>query len=109
MIRRPPRSTLFPYTTLFRSLGTTILGSAMAFIDGTAVNVALPALQRDLGATVGDVQWVVEAYTLFLASLILVSGALADRFGRRRLFMLGVSAFALASAGCGLAPSIGPL
>jgi EmrB/QacA subfamily drug resistance transporter len=90
-------------------LAATILGSSMAFIDGTAVNVALPALQRDLGATVGDVQWVVEAYTLFLAALILVGGALADRFGRRRLFMLGVSAFAVASAGCGLAPTIGAL
>jgi EmrB/QacA subfamily drug resistance transporter len=90
-------------------LAATILGSSMAFIDGTAVNVALPALQRDLGATVSDVQWVVEAYTLFLAALILVGGSLGDRFGRRRLFMLGVSGFALASAGCGLASGIGAL
>jgi EmrB/QacA subfamily drug resistance transporter len=90
-------------------LATSILGSSMAFIDGTAVNVALPALQRGLGATVGDVQWVVEAYTLFLAALTLTGGALADRFGRRRMFLVGVSAFALASAACGLAPRVGVL
>src|ERR1700710_2309529 len=85
-------------------LAATILGSSMGFIDGTAVNVALPALQADLGATVADVQWVVEAYALLLASLILVGGALGDHFGRRRVFTLGVSLFALASAACGLAP-----
>jgi EmrB/QacA subfamily drug resistance transporter len=88
-------------------LGTTILGSSMAFIDGTAVNVALPALQRDLGATVGDVQWVVEGYALPLAALILVGGALGDRYGRRAMFSAGVALFALASAACGLAPGIG--
>ena len=84
----------------------TILGSSMAFIDGTAVNVALPALQRDLGATVGDVQWVVEGYALLLAALILVGGALGDRYGRRASFAAGVALFALASAACGLAPGI---
>jgi EmrB/QacA subfamily drug resistance transporter len=88
-------------------LAATILGSSMAFVDGTAVNVALPALQRDLGATVSDVQWVVEGYALMLASLILVGGALGDRFGRRALFGAGVALFALASAACGLAPAIG--
>jgi EmrB/QacA subfamily drug resistance transporter len=88
-------------------LGATILGSSMAFIDGTAVNVALPALQRDLGATVGDVQWVVEGYALPLAALILVGGALGDRYGRRAMFSAGVALFALASAACGLAPDIG--
>jgi EmrB/QacA subfamily drug resistance transporter len=88
-------------------LGTTILGSSMAFIDGTAVNVALPALQRDLGATVGDVQWVVEGYALPLAALILVGGALGDRYGRRAMFSIGVALFALTSAACGLAPGIG--
>lgn len=86
-------------------LAATILGSSMAFIDGTAVNVALPALQAQLGATVAEVQWVVEAYALFLSSLLLVGGALGDRFGRRRIFLLGVAGFALASAGCGLASS----
>ena len=64
-------------------LAATILGSSMAFIDGTAVNVALPSLQSHLGATVAEVQWVVEAYTLFLSSLLLVGGALGDRFGRQ--------------------------
>lgn len=84
-------------------LAATILGSSMAFIDGTAVNVALPALQRDLGATVSEVQWVVEAYALFLSALLLTGGALGDRFGRRRMFLVGVVGFAAASAGCGLA------
>ncbi len=88
-------------------LTATILGSSMAFIDSTAVNVALPALQRDLGATVGDVQWVVEGYALLLAALILVGGALGDRYGRRAVFTAGVALFALASAACGLAPGIG--
>jgi len=90
-------------------LTATILGSSMAFIDGTAVNVALPALQAQLGATVAEVQWVVEAYALFLSSLLLVGGALGDRFGRRRIFLLGVGGFALASAGCGMAASPGQL
>ncbi len=90
-------------------LAATILGSSMAFIDGTAVNVALPALQTHLGATVAEVQWVVEAYTLFLSSLLLVGGALGDRFGRRRVFLLGVSGFALASVACGLATNPGLL
>jgi EmrB/QacA subfamily drug resistance transporter len=90
-------------------LATTILGSSMAFIDGTAVNVALPALQRDLGATVSQVQWVIEAYALFLSALLLVGGSLGDRFGRRRVFLIGVIGFAAASAWCGLAPGIGQL
>lgn len=86
-------------------LAATILASSMAFIDGTAVNVALPALQAGLGATVTEVQWVVEAYALLLSSLLLVGGALGDRFGRRRVFLIGVGGFALASAACGLAAS----
>jgi EmrB/QacA subfamily drug resistance transporter len=90
-------------------LAATILGSSMTFIDGTAVNVALPALQADLGATVPEVQWVVEAYALFLSALLLVGGSLGDRFGRRRVFSLGVVLFALASAWCGLAAGIGQL
>ena len=83
-------------------LAATILGSSMAFIDGTVVNVALPALQADLNATVVDVQWVVEAYALFLAALMLVGGSLGDHFGRRRIFAIGVGMFAVASIGCGL-------
>ncbi|MBO0782723.1 MAG: MFS transporter, partial [Ktedonobacteraceae bacterium] len=80
----------------------TILGSSMAFIDGSVVNVALPALQHDFRASATDVLWVVEAYALFLASLILVGGALGDRFGRRRLFAIGTALFAFASVWCGL-------
>ena len=78
----------------------------MAFIDGTVVNVALPALQRELSASLTDVQWVVEAYALFLAALLLVGGAAGDRFGRRRVFLVGVVIFAAASAWCGLAVGV---
>ena len=85
---------------------TAILASSMAFIDGTVVNVALPALQRDLGAGAADAQWVVEAYTLLLASLLLVGGALGDRYGRRRMLGVGVALFAVASAACGFAPTV---
>lgn len=90
-------------------LAATILASSMAFIDGTVVNVALPALQRDLQATAIGVQWVVEAYALFLSALLLVGGAFGDRYGRKRVFLIGVSLFALASIWCGLAPNIGQL
>jgi EmrB/QacA subfamily drug resistance transporter len=90
-------------------LAATILGSSMAFIDGTVVNVALPALQRSLSATVVDVQWVVEAYSLLLASLLLVGGSLGDHYGRRRIFNIGVVLFSVASLWCGLAASIGQL
>jgi len=86
-------------------LAATILGSSMAFIDETAVTVALPAIQSALGATAVDAQWVVEAYTLFLAALVLVGGSLGDHLGRRRVFAAGVALFALASAWGGLSPS----
>ena len=78
----------------------------MAFIDGTVVNVALPALQTALHATVSDIQWVVEAYALLLASLLLVGGSLGDRYGRRKIFIYGVLLFAGASVFCGFATSI---
>ena len=87
-------------------LAATILASSMAFIDGTVVNVALPALQKNLQATAIGVQWVVEAYSLFLSALLLVGGSLGDHYGRRRVFLMGVSLFALASIWCGLAPNI---
>ena len=87
-------------------LAATILGTSMAFIDGTAVNVALPALQRALGATGSQVQWVVEAYALFLAALLLVGGSLGDLYGRRRVFVIGTVLFAGASAWCGFASGI---
>ena len=90
-------------------LAATILGASLAFIDGTVVNVALPAIQKNLNATVLDVQWVVEAYALFLAALLLVGGSLGDRFGRRKIYLLGIAIFALSSAWCGLAPSIAHL
>ena len=77
-------------------LAATILGSSMVFIDGTVVNVVLPALQTDLNATAKDVQWVVESYALFLAALLLVGGSLGDHFGRRLVFSAGATLFALA-------------
>src|SRR5499427_645861 len=83
-----------------------ILGSSMAFVDGTVVNVALPAIQRDLRTTASGAQWVVEAYALFLAALLLVGGSLGDHFGRRKVFALGVALFALASTGCALSRDI---
>lgn len=87
-------------------LAATILGSSMAFIDGSAVNVALPVLQKDLGATITGAQWIVEAYTLLLASLILVGGSLGDRFGRRSVYAIGIVIFAIASVGCSAASSV---
>lgn len=85
-------------------LAATIIASTMAFSDMTIVNVALPVLQEKLGASFAEVQWVVESYTLVLAAMILVGGAIGDLFGRRRVFSIGIVIFALASAGCGLAP-----
>src|SRR5271154_4842211 len=87
-------------------LAATILGSSMAYIDGTVVNVALPALQASLHASVVGVQWVVESYGLILAALILVGGSLGDLFGRRLVFLIGVGIFAAASVACGLALNI---
>jgi EmrB/QacA subfamily drug resistance transporter len=90
-------------------LAATILASSMAFIDSTVVNVALPALQASFHATVVGVQWVVESYGLFLGALILVGGSLGDLFGRRLIFVVGVTTFALASAACGVASNIDQL
>jgi EmrB/QacA subfamily drug resistance transporter len=87
-------------------LAATILGSSMAFIDGTVVNVALPALQSALHAGIADIQWVVESYALFLAALVLIGGSLGDVYGRRKIFVAGVALFSTASAWCGLAPDI---
>jgi len=97
-----------PYVTEARVwvLAATILGSSLAFIDSTVVNVALPALQASFHATVVDLQWVIESYGVLLAALILVGGSFGDRFGRRLVFVTGVTVFALASAGCGLAANI---
>src|SRR5256885_5514114 len=87
-------------------LAATIFASSMAFIDGTVVNVALPALQTNLNASAIDVQWVIEAYSLLLSALLLVGGSLGDHYGRRRIFLIGVAIFAVASAGCGFAGTI---
>src|SRR5205807_3467466 len=87
-------------------LAATILASSMAFIDGTVVNVALPALQSSLNATAVDLQWVIEAYSLLLSALLLVGGSLGDHYGRRRIFLLGVALFTSASVACGFAADI---
>src|SRR5437763_4647385 len=87
-------------------LVATALASRMALIDSTVVNVALPALQANLNATIVDVQWVIEAYSLLLSALLLVGGSLGDHYGRRRVFLIGVALFAAASTWCGLAPDI---
>src|ERR1700689_2930783 len=86
-----------------------VLGSSMAFLDSTVVNVALPAIGRSLSATLGGLQWTVSGDTVSLAGLILLGGSLGDRMGRRKVFLIGVVWFALASALCGLSPSIGVL
>ena len=90
-------------------LAATILGSAMAFIDTTVVNVALPVMQRELGADVAGSQWIIDSYLLVLSALILAGGAVGDRMGRVRVFAAGVAVFAAASVWCGLAPSAGQL
>ena len=87
-------------------LAATILASSMVFIDGTVANVALPALQQEFSASAADVQWVMESYALFLASLLLAGGSAGDRYGRRRVFLIGVILFAAASVWCGMAGSI---
>ncbi len=99
-----------PASTTDKAIGRWILvaaiaASCMAFIDGSALNVALPALQRDLGASGADLLWILNGYLLVLAALILEGGALGDRLGRKRVCMAGIGLFALASLGCGLAPS----
>ncbi len=87
-------------------LTATILGASMAYIDGTAVNVALPVLQEQLDATISNMQWVIEAYALFLASLILVGGALGDRYGRKLIYAIGIALFAVSSVLCGLSENV---
>ena len=91
------------------TLVSAVLGSSMAFMDGTVVNVALPAIQRRLGASGADAQWIVEAYALFLAALLLVGGALGDRFGRKRVFLVGVAVFTATSAACAAARDVDQL
>src|SRR5882762_4106592 len=90
-------------------MASTILASAMAFIDGTALNVVLPALQKSLDARGADLFWILNAYLLMLASLILIGGSLGDKLGRRKVYMTGIFIFILGSAACGFAPGVGVL
>jgi EmrB/QacA subfamily drug resistance transporter len=90
-------------------LAVAVMGSAMAFIDESAVNVTLPNIELDLHTTLASMQWVINAYTLCMSALLLIGGAAADRFGRRKLFFLGLIIFTLASIACGLAPNISAL
>jgi EmrB/QacA subfamily drug resistance transporter len=106
VVRSQPNVTDCGRTTGRWVLTAAILGSSITFIDGTVVNVALPVLQSELGASAAEAQWIVESYALMLAVLILVGGSLGDRLGRRRVFSAGVLLFALASIWCGLAPDI---
>ena len=84
----------------------TVLGSSLAFIDATVVNIALPAIGRDLDADAAGLQWTINGYALSLAALILLGGSLGDRYGRRRVFLIGVGWFAAASLLCGIAPNV---
>jgi EmrB/QacA subfamily drug resistance transporter len=88
-------------------LAVAVAGSSMAFLDGTVVNVALPDIGRDLGAGMSELQWVLNTYLLALASLILLGGSLGDRFGRVRIFLVGIAVFSAASGVCAAAPSLG--
>src|SRR3981081_208180 len=88
------------------TLAATILGSSMAFIDGSVVNIALPAIQQALHADAAATQWIVNAYLLLLGALVLVGGSAADLYGRRRIFILGIAVFTAASIACGLAPDV---
>ena len=109
VIRTQPTAVDWPCRRKRLALAATILGSSMAFIDGSVVNVALPTIQSELGASVADMQWIVNAYLLFLGSLILVGGSMGDRFGRRTVFIAGIGVFTLASIACGLAPNASTL
>src|SRR5947207_6163849 len=86
-----------------------VLGSGVAFLDGTVVNAALPAIARDLHANLGDLQWVLTGYLLTLGSLLVLGGSLGDRYGRRRFFQIGLVGFALTSLLCAIAPDTGSL
>jgi EmrB/QacA subfamily drug resistance transporter len=88
------------------TLAATILGSSMAFVDGSVVNIALPAMQHALHASAASTQWIVNAYLLLLGAMVLVGGAAADLYGRRRIFLLGITVFTVASVACGLSPNI---
>src|ERR1700704_2406438 len=90
-------------------IAAAVLGSGVSFLDSTVVNAALPAIARDLHANLGDLQWVLTGYLLTLGSLLVLGGALGDRYGRRRVFVIGLGAFAVTSVLCGLAADTGML
>lgn len=90
-------------------LAVTILASSLAFVDGSVVNVALPAIGQNLNAGAGALQWIINSYLLPLSALLLLGGAAGDHFGRRRLLVAGTALFALASLGCAVAPSLAAL
>lgn len=87
-------------------LAAAVLGSTMAFVDESVVNVALPKIETDLHTTLAAMQWVINAYTLCMSALLLIGGAAADHYGRRRLFLMGIVTFTLASITCGCAPNV---
>src|ERR1700742_509118 len=87
-------------------LAACVLGSSMAFIDSSVVNVALPKMESELETTLAHMTWVINAYTLCMSALLLIGGAAADQIGRRRIFMTGITIFSIASIGCGLAPNV---
>jgi EmrB/QacA subfamily drug resistance transporter len=101
----PPEGVSFDSSAGRWVLAVAVLGSGMAFLDGTVVNVALPDIGRDLGASTSSLQWILNGYLLTLASLILIGGSLGDRHGRRRIFVLGTGLFTVASALCAIAPT----
>lgn len=109
LIRTQPTAVDRPCQRKRLALAATILGSSMAFIDGSVVNVALPSIQSELAASVAAMQWVVNAYLLFLGSLVLVGGSMGDKLGRRTVFIAGIALFTLASAACGFAPNAAAL
>ncbi len=90
-------------------IAAAVLGSGIAFLDGTVVNVALPAIGRDFDAGLTDQQWILDGYLLTMSALLLSGGAAGDRYGRRRIFLAGLVIFTVASLACGLAPGIGYL
>lgn len=86
-------------------LAAAVLGSGVAFLDGTVVNVALPAIAKDLNADLADLQWVLTGYLLTLTALLVLGGSLGDLFGRRKMFVYGLAGFAVSSLLCGVAPT----
>src|SRR5262245_63653557 len=103
------KKSLSPKATMIWTVVLTGIGSLMAALDTLVVSTALPALREDLGASVGQLEWVVNAYNLTFAVLIVAGAAIGDRYGRRRTYAAGIALFTLASAACALAPDAGTL